>query len=525
MSQAVAQPPAQPPAGPEDPAYGRLALAIIAVCAMLATLMQALDSTIANVALPYMQGSMSASQDEINWVLTSYIISCAIMTAPTGFLAARFGRTRVFVISIVGFTIASILCGMAQSVGQIVLFRLIQGACGGALVPLSQTVLLEIFSLEKRAAAMAMWGIGVQVGPIVGPIAGGWLTQQFSWRWVFYVNVPFGIIAATGLLLFLKEAPIKRALRMDWLGFGALSLGVGALQLMLDRGEIVDWFNSTEIIAELCLAGVGFYLFIIQTALAPKPFLPLKLFTDSNFMIGSSMIFLIGLNLYATLALLSPYLQNLAGDPVITAGFLLAPRGGGTILAMLVAGRLVGKFDVRWFVGIGFIAGAYALYKFMQWTPDVSNFTVVWVGVVQGFSVGFIFMPLTTVVYATLPATMRVEAAGVFSLLRNMGSAIGISITGALVTFNTQLNHAILGAGITPFNHMLTQGNVGHFLNPTQPAGAALLNSEITRQAQIIAYADDFRLMLILTIIVMPLVLFLRPGEPARPPAGAVPAR
>jgi len=506
------------------PVYKGLALYTIAVCAMLATLIQALDSTIANVALPYMQGSMSASQDEINWVLTSYIVSCAIMTAPTGFMAARFGRTRVFVVSIAGFTIASVLCGMAQSTAQIVLFRLLQGACGGALVPLSQTVLLEIFPLEKRAGAMAMWGIGVQVGPIIGPIVGGWLTQELSWRWVFYVNVPFGIIAATGLLVFLKDTPVNRTIRMDWLGFGALSLGVGALQLLLDRGEIVDWFNATEITVEACLAGIGFYLFIIQTVLAPKPFLSAKLFIDSNFMIGTAMIFLIGLNLYATLALLSPYLQNLTGDPIVTAGFLLAPRGLGTILAMLIAGRLVGKFDVRYFVGIGFVTGAYALYNFEQWTPDVSQTQVVVMGIVQGFSVGFIFMPLTTVIYATLPGTLRTEAAGVFSLLRNLGSAIGISITGALLTSNTQVNHEILNATITPFNHMLQAGAVGRLWNPAHAAGAAALNVEITRQAQIIAYADDFRLMLILTVIVMPLVFLLRPAKQPAAVTAAAPA-
>jgi DHA2 family multidrug resistance protein len=474
------------------------------------------------VALPYMQGSMSASQDEINWVLTSYIISCAIMTAPTSFLASRFGRTRLFVVSIAGFTVASVLCGMAQSIDQIVLFRLLQGACGGALVPLSQTVLLEIFPLEKRAGAMAMWGIGVQVGPIIGPIVGGWLTQELSWRWVFYVNVPFGLFAMTGLLLFLKETKLT-PVRMDWLGFLALSLGIGALQLLLDRGEIVDWFNAPEITAEACLAGIGFYLFTVQTVLAPTPFLSPKLFLDGNFLIGTAMIFLIGLNLYATLALLAPYLQKLAGDPVVTAGFLLAPRGLGTVLAMLIAGRLVGRIDVRFFVGSGFVLGAYALYKFAQWTPDVSQTQVVVWGIVQGFSVGFIFMPLTTVVYATLPVALRTEAAGVFSLLRNLGSAIGISITGALVTSNTQVNHAILGATITPFNHALQTGALGRFWNPAHPAGAVALSGEITRQAEIIAYADDFWLMLILTLIVMPLVFLLRPMRTAVTAAPAMP--
>jgi MFS transporter, DHA2 family, multidrug resistance protein len=504
--------------------YKGLPLVIITVSVMLATVIQTLDATIANVALPYMQGSMSASQDEINWVLTSYIISCAIMTAPTGFLTSRFGRTRIFIISIVGFTLASVLCGMSQSLDQIVLFRLIQGACGGALVPLSQTVLLEIFSLERRAGAMAMWGMGVQVGPIVGPIAGGYLTQELSWRWVFYVNVPFGILATLGLLFFLKETKSNTAMRMDWLGFGALSLGIAALQLVLDRGAIVDWFNAREIIVETCLAVVGFYVFIVQTFLAPNPFLSPKLFTDRNFLIGTAIIFLIGLTLFATLALFAPYLQNLSGDPVLTAGFVLAPRGLGAIIAMIIAGRVVGHVDVRLIVAFGFLLGAVSLYEFAQWTPDVSQSQVVIWGMIQGFSVSFTFMPLTTVVYTTLPIALRTEAAGVFSLMRNIGSAIGISITGALLTSNTQLNHAILGATITPFNHALQAGALGRFWDPAQAAGAAALNGVITRQAEIISYSDDFWLLLVLTLAVMPLVFFIRTESKAVTAATRAPA-
>jgi MFS transporter, DHA2 family, multidrug resistance protein len=499
----------------ETPAYSRLALIILTICTMLATLVQALDSTIANVALPYMQGSMSASQDEINWVLTSYIISCAIMTAPTSFLVSRFGRTRVFVLSIAGFTVASVLCGMAQSVGQIVLFRLIQGACGGALVPLSQTVLMELYPGKKRGAALAMWGIGVQVGPVAGPIIGGWLTQELSWRWVFYVNVPLGLFATVGMLLFLKETPLKRSIRMDWLGFGALSLGVGALQLLLDRGAIVDWFSAPEIAIEAGLAGIGFYLFAVQTALAPKPFLSPRLFKDVNFTTGMVMVFLVGLVQYATLALLSPYLQNLAGDPVITTGLLLGPRGLGTMGAMLLAGRLINHFDVRYFIGIGSLIGVWTLYEFTRWTPDVSASTVVITGIIQGFSVGLVFMPLSTVIYTTLPLELRVEAAGVFSLVRNMGSAIGISVTGALLTANTQVNHAIIGAVVTPFNHALQAAGAAKFWNPLDPAGAAALDNVITRQAQIISYGNDFKLMLVLSILVMPTILLLRPARPA----------
>ena len=500
-------------AGEDLPVYGRVALVIIAVCTMLSTLMQALDTTIANVALPYMQGSMSASQTQINWVLTSYIIAAAIMTAPTGVLVAHFGRTRVYAVSILGFTIASTLCGAAQSVGQIVLFRLLQGGFGAALIPLSQTVLLELFPRDKRGAAMSLWGIGVQVGPIAGPFVGGFLTQNFSWRWVFYVNVPFGIMAVLGVLFFLKETKRGQVLSMDWLGFAALSLGVGAMQLLMDRGEEVDWFNSTEIIVEAVIAGIGFYIFLVQMLTAKRPFLSLNLFKDANFVLGTAMMFLVGTNTYATLSLLSPYLQNLAGDPVMLTGFLLGPRGLGMMVAMLISGWIIGKVDVRIVIGTGLVITLIAMMSFTRWTPDVSEQEIIVNGAIQGLGLGFIVMPLSTIIYTTLAPELRVEGAGVFNLVRNLGSALGIAVTTALLQSNTQINHEIIGAAVTPFNHALHSGVAGEFWNPATAAGAAALNSIITRQANIIAYGDDFKLMLIATLLIMPLVLLLRPGK------------
>jgi DHA2 family multidrug resistance protein len=485
---------------------------LITVCAILATLMQSLDSTIANVALPYMQGSMSASQDQINWVLTSYIIAAAIMTAPTGFLASRFGRTRLFVTSVVGFTLASVLCAMAQSLDQMVLFRIVQGMFGAALTPLGQAVMFDIYPAERRGSAMALWGMGVMVGPILGPTLGGWLTENYNWRWVFYINVPFGALAATGLLLFLPETPRTGGAKLDWLGFGVLSLAIGSFQMMLDRGELLDWFSSTEIVVEACLAGVGFYCFLVQTSISRRPFLSPRLFADVNFVVGITFIFVVGLILYATLALLAPYLQVLMNYPVVTAGVVLAPRGAGTMLAMMVCGWLVGKrVNTRLLVGIGFLATAYALYDMMSWTPDVSEWTVIGAGFIQGLSIGFVFVPLSAVTFATLPVELRTQATGVYSLVRNLGSAIGISVTGALLQSNTQVNHAQIADVVTPFNRSLWNGTVAHLWNPAHPLGAALLNEEITRQASAIAYIDDFKLMLILALCSLPLVLLIRP--------------
>ncbi len=498
------------------PAFARPAnRMLVTICTVLATLMQSLDSTIANVALPYMQGTMSASQEEINWVLTSYIIAAAIMTAPTGFLAARFGRTRLFVTAVVGFTIASALCGLAQSLSQIVIFRVLQGVFGAALVPLSQSVMYELYPPEQRARAMGLWTMGVMMGPICGPILGGWLTENYSWRWVFYINVPFGVLTAIGLLTFLKESSFGRSIKFDWIGFGALSLAIGTFQMMLDRGETLDWFSSREIILEACIAGVSFYIFLVQFFLAPRPFLSPKLFADRNFTVGAVLYAIMGLIMYASLALLAPFLQTLMNYPVLTAGVVLAPRGAGLMVAALICGRVIGKVSARLLVGSGFMIGAYALHEMTLWTPDISEWNVVTVGFVQGLSIGFLAIPINIIAFATLPSAIRTEAASIYSLMRNLGSAIGISITGALLQINTQVNHALIAADVNPFNRALEAGAAARWWNPGSTHGLAMLNQEVTRQAAIIAYVDDFKLMLVLAIIVTPLLLLTR-GSPAQ---------
>jgi DHA2 family multidrug resistance protein len=317
---------------------------------------------------------------------------------------------------------------------------------------------------------------------------GGWLTEHYNWRWVFYVNVPFGILTATGLLIFLRSAPRNTSIKFDWVGFTSLSLAIGAFQLMLDRGEELDWLSSPEIILEACLAGIGFYIFLVQSALAPKPFLSPRLFADLNFMLGTIFIFTVGLILYATLALMAPYLQLLMNYPVITASLVLAPRGFGTMAAAIVCGRLVGRVSSRILIGIGFIVSAAALYDMTLWTPEVSKDSVISVGVMQGLGVGFVFVPLTVVAFATLPVALRTQATGIFSLMRNLGSSIGISVTSALLQYNIQVNHAIIAAHITPFDRVLQTGSPLHFWNPATPGGAARLDNEITSQANIIAY-------------------------------------
>ncbi|WP_448190944.1 DHA2 family efflux MFS transporter permease subunit [Azospirillum sp. sgz301742] len=489
----------------------------ITACVILAVIMQALDTTIANVALPYIQGSVSASADQINWVLTSYIVAAAIMTPPTGYLATRFGRKRVLNVSIAGFVIASVLCGLAQSLVQIVLFRLLQGFFGAALVPLSQAILLDIYTPEERGSAMALFGVSVMVGPVLGPVIGGWLTDHASWRWVFYINVPIGALAFAGVTAFVSESRREATAKLDWLGFGLLSVGIGALQLFLDRGEQLDWFSSGEIQVEALVAASAFYLFLVHTFTARDPFVKPGLFLDRNFAVGMLFIFVVGITYLASLALMTPYLQTLMGYPVVTAGLVMGPRGLGTMLCMFLVGKLIGRVDIRWLLSAGLAITGWAMYDMTGWTPDVSQWTIIRVGFVQGAGLGFLFVPLTTVTFSTLAPEKRGDGTGLYNLSRNIGSAVGISIVTALLTRNIQANHADIAAHVTPFNRLFEAPAVERMLNPLTAAGRAALDGLITQQATIISYIDDFKLLMILSLAVMPMVLLLR--KPARPAA------
>jgi DHA2 family multidrug resistance protein len=489
---------------------------LLVVSIMLATLMQVIDTTIANVALPNMQGSLSATQDQISWVLTSYIVAAAIATPATGWLAARLGRRRLLLIAITGFTAASVLCGIATGIGEMVVFRLLQGLFGAALIPLSQSSLLDVFPREKHGSAMALWGMGVMVGPILGPPLGGWLTDSYSWHWVFLINVPVGALALLGVAASVPPDD-KRESRFDWRGFALLALGIGALQLLLDRGQQQEWFSSIEIQVELALAFLGFYLYWVHWRGARLPFLDLALLADRNFLAGCSFIFVIGIVLFATMALLPPYLQTLMNYPVVATGLLLAPRGVGTLVSMLIAGRLLARgVAARPQIFAGLALTVLSLWQMAHFSADVPAGPVVMAGIIQGLGLGFVFVPISTVAYATLPMTSRTEAAGIFSLLRNVGSSIGISLVFTLLARGTQQNHAELAARLTPF-----EPDVAHWLAGADPGGnagsaLALLNAEVTRQASAIAFANDFWLMMWLTAAALPLLFLFRPQPAAR---------
>ena len=400
------------PAGPAGagsaPAIEVKHRGLITLSIMAATIMQVLDTTIANVALPSMTGDLGASQDTITWVLTSYIVASAIMTPVTGWLADRLGKRELFLISIVGFVASSLACGIAWSLPSMVAFRLMQGVFGAAIVPLSQTFLLDINPREKAGQAMAMWGAGIMVGPIIGPTLGGWLTESYNWRWVFLINLPVGIIALLGSAAYLPKS-LPRPRRFDFMGFGLLSLGIGALQMLLDRGGEVDWFSATESWIYLCLMVSGFWMFCFHIVSTDKPFLDPRMFRDQNFATGLLFIFVIGIILLASLALLPPMLAKIFGYPTITTGLVMAPRGVGTMISMLLVGRLVRTIDSRLLVSVGLLLTSVSLWMMTGFTPQMTMSPIVWSGVVQGLGLGLVFVPLSTVAFSTIAPEFRAD--------------------------------------------------------------------------------------------------------------------
>jgi DHA2 family multidrug resistance protein len=483
--------------------------ALVTISVTLATILQAVDITIANVALPHIGGALSASLEQMDWVLTSYIVASAIMTPLSGWLAGRYGRKRVLVLSVIGFTVSSALCGMAQSIDQIVLFRLLQGIAGAGLVPLSQAVLLDINPPERHGRAMALWGQGVVLGPMLAPVLGGWLTDNYSWRWVFYINVPFGILSAIGLMAFVRETDTRYS-RFDFLGFSALSLAVGALQIFLDRGQIKDWFGSTEIWIEAGLAVLALYVFIVHTLTRRESFVSPSLFKDGNFVMGNILIFVVGVVLFATLALLPPLLENLLGYPVLTSGIAMAPRGFGSFVSMYLAGRLIGRVDARVLIAAGIGVTAVSLWMMCGYATTMPQGLIWGTTFLQGLGTGLMYVTLTTITFSTLAVNYRSEGTSMFNLLRNIGSSIGIAATATLLTRNTQVMHERLAAHIVPYGGQIQLHAPFSF---TSPAGLAALNAAVTRQAQMIAYNDDFKLMFLMTLALLPLVLLLRPAK------------
>src|SRR5947199_2958936 len=414
---------------------------IVTVGVMMAVLLQVLDTTIANVALPHMQASLSATQDTINWVLTSYIVASAIALPISGWLADKVGRKRLLLISVVLFTIASVLCATATSLTEMVLFRALQGVGGAFIVPLAQATLFDINPREKHGQAMALFGGGVMIGPILGPVLGGWLTENYSWRWVFLVNLPVGALCTLLLLRYMPSSEVRKR-QFDLFGFGLLAMALGAFQIMLDRGADQDWFQSWEICIEAGLAAAGAWMFVVQLATGRNPLFDPKMFADRNF--GFALFFMVvtGVLLLAGLALLPPLLQQLYGYSVLDSGFLTAPRGIGTLISMMLAGRLTGKVDARLLIFTGIGCLALSLYQMSGFTLVMSSRPIIISGVVQGLGLGFIFVPLQALAFASLPASYRTTGASLLNLARNIGGSVGISVVTFLLARNVQVSHA-----------------------------------------------------------------------------------
>jgi DHA2 family multidrug resistance protein len=407
------------------------------------------------------------------------------------------------------------MCGLAQDITQMVLFRLLQGVFGAALVPLSQAVMLDTYALHERAKAMAIWGMGVMMGPIMGPSLGAWLTETYSWHWVFFVNLPFGIVTVAGLLIFMDETKLNTGLQFDWFGFSALAVGIGALQLALDRGEQLDWLESWEITIEFIVSAVGFYYFLAHSFTTKRPFVQFAIFKDRNFTTALIFMAVIGVVLFSTMALASPLFQNAYGYPILTAGLLLATRGGGTFVAMMMVGRLMTYFEARTLIAVGLALIAITLYDMTGWTADVAARTIVINSIVQGYGIGLVFVPMTTAAFMTLPDHLRTDGTSVLTLVRNVASSIGISIVIAQLTSGTTRVHAMLAEHVNPFNDALQMPNVASAINLNTDMGRAMMDQIVSAQAQIIAFSQDFELVALVTICAIPLALMLKSTKAA----------
>jgi DHA2 family multidrug resistance protein len=477
---------------------------IITTALVMAVLLQTLLSTIANVALPHIQSSLGATKDQAVWVITAYIVAVAVMTPVSAAIAARIGARRLLLFAVTGFTLTSMLCGMASSLTEMVTLRLIQGAMGAAIIPVAQATLLDIYPKERHGFATSIWSIGAMIGPIAGPTLGGWLTEHLSWRWVFYVNVPFGIAALAGLMLALPERRLPPPRRFDATGFLLLGAAVGLLQFILDRGQSENWFDSTQLCVEAVVAALCFYLFIVHTFTTRHPFLDPRLFVNANLVAGLLLAFCAGAVLLASMALLPTMLQTLLGFPVLTTGWVMAPRGVGNIIGTLIVGQLVRHLDIRIVILAGMVLLVWSLQIMAGFNLDTGIGAVVTSGLIQGIGLGLVFVPITLTAFLTLRPALRTEAASLLALSRNLGSSIGVSLMVTLLARYQQANHELLAGHIDPFV------DLPPLWDWHTAAGAGLLEAEISRQALLIAYLNDFQLMTWLVLLTMPLVLLIR---------------
>ncbi|ANY20885.1 putative multidrug resistance protein EmrY [Tsuneonella dongtanensis] len=487
------------------------------VGAMTASLMYMLDSTVANVALPHMQASLGASPDTITWVLTSYILATSVAMPITGWLADRIGARRLFVIAVSGFILASMACGLAQNLEEMVSFRVLQGVFGAFIAPLSQSFMLDSSRPSRQPTVMAIWSAGIMIGPIMGPIVGGLLTESGNWRWVFYINVPVGALSIAMLLAGLPRRPLRER-RFDLAGFAMIGFALASIQLLLDRGPQIDWFESAEAWIYAGVAISGLWMAVIRFATARQPLVPPSLFMDRNFAIAFVLMLVIGVVMFATMALLPPLLQRNLGYDVVDTGFVMAPRGIGVLISMQLSGLLLNRqVDPRYMVAAGFLISDLAMWQMMHWSLEVDQFHVVWTGFLQGLGLGLVFMPMNLTAFGTLPPQLRTDGSSMLNLARNVGSSIGISIVTVLWGASVQTVHEELGATVTVSSVLDVDLSTADRYQGLGASALSAIDMEVNRQASMIGYANDFYLLFWLTLATLPLVFLMR--KVVRPPA------
>lgn len=513
--EAVTAPPAQMADVPALPVKHR---GLLMIAVMGASIIQFLDSTIANVAIPHMQTSLGATSESVTWVLTSFIIASAVATPITGWLSDRVGSRNLFLWAVFGFLVASMLCGIAVNLTEMVLFRIFQGICAAFIGPVSQTIMLDINKPSQQAKAMAIWGMGVMIGPISGPMIGGWLTESYSWRWVFYINIPIGIPTLIALWLLLPSRPVTRR-RLDYVGYFLFALGLAALQLMLDRGQSEDWLESTEVVIELFVAVAALWMFGVHLFTAKNPIFPPGLVRNTNFLTALVYMIIMGMVMIAISALLPPMLQGIYGYTVLDTGLILAPRGVGVLISMFIASRLVTIVGPRWLIATGFAICAYSLWLSTGWTIEMGWQPFVMTGFIQGLGTGLCFMPLNVIAFATISPAYRTDGAGLLNLFRSIGASASISLITTLLARNMQQSHADIASKLTPYNIPAVDLSSADRLGEIGQGALAAINGMVTQQAAMIAYLDDFWLLTWLVMLCVPLIFLAKePKMIGKPP-------
>jgi len=494
---------------------------LIATSVMLATFMEVLDTSVANVALPHIAGNLSATPEESTWVLTSYLISNAIILPATNWLGSLFGRKRFLIVCIGIFTLSSALCGAAASLGMLLVARILQGAGGGALQPIAQAVLLESFPAEKRGSAMAVYGMGIVVAPIIGPTLGGWITDNYSWRWIFYINIPVGLLAMLMAKTFIEDPPYirgQRPGRIDYIGFGLMAVGLATLQLVLDKGQEDDWFSSPFIVRSILIAIVALIAFVIWELRTKDPIVNLRVLANRNFAVGTALIAAVGVALYGTTALLPLFLQTLLGYPALQSGLAVSPRGLGAIVSMILVGRLIGKVDGRYLIIFGFAILSVSTYFLSDINLTITIGSITWPQVFSGFAMGFVFVPLTVLATGTLTNEQMGNATGIYNLMRNVGGSFGIAAVTTMLARGTQTHQAAMVSHLTPYDPTFQQRLSemvaaftahGDVVTATQQAYAAMYQT-LVRQATLLAYIDNFRFLAFLCVLCLPLGLLFK---------------